>query len=77
MRIIARTLARYRDSEARSDIGGVVAMITCDLSDDFKASDPNFEYLEFWNMVEDARRVERNRQAAWLREARARMENNK
>lgn len=73
VRIIAEVLARYRDSEASTSIGSVVAMITCDLSDAFRKADPEFEYLEYWNIIEDYRRVERNRVAEWMAAARQRM----
>jgi hypothetical protein len=73
MRIVAEVLAKYRDSEAGASIGSVVAMITCDLSDAFRKADPEFEYLEYWNIIEDYRRVERARVAAWIADARERM----
>jgi hypothetical protein len=59
--VFARVVARLRDSEARADIGGVTAMITCDLHDALRRDNPEYDALEFWTAIENARRAYRAR----------------
>ena len=56
MRTIARVMARTRFSDVRTEMGSMTALITCDLSDAFRADDPTFDYLEFWNIIAAAQR---------------------
>jgi hypothetical protein len=70
--IVARVIARHRDSDASVSLGSAAAMFSCDLSDALRAELPDFDYLGYWNAVEQARKEERARFAEWQAEAQAR-----
>ena len=70
--ILAKALARYHESEASATMKGTSAAILCDTFDALRAANPSVDALEFWRVIEDARRAERDFWRNWAAEARAR-----
>jgi hypothetical protein len=67
----AQVYARIRESQVEVH-QGLAAMFACDLHDILKAADPDYDHHGFWNTLEAARKVEREKWEALLADFRAR-----
>jgi len=70
--ILAKALARYHESEATATMKGTSAAILCDTFDMLRKEQPDVDSLEFWAVIEAARKAERDFWRNWAAEARAR-----